>query len=82
MSKFGWMLVDPSSPLGYSCSRFGLLLMNLCAVAASVFMLVNGQDPTELVKGMAYADAGVYGANSLGRFLDKRGTARPNPNAA
>ncbi len=65
------LIVDPSTGEP-SCSRFGLLLMNIGAFLAAGIMLYIGRDPTSLVTGMAVADAGVYGVNSVGRFF-KRG---------
>jgi hypothetical protein len=70
-------VIDPSSG-EESCSRLGLLLMNIGAVVAIGVMLYVGKDPTSLLIGMAQADAAVYGVNSFGRFL-KRGTAKPAP---
>ena len=58
-------LIDPSSG-EYSCSRLGLLAMNVLAVVACIWLLCLGKDisAAAVVTGVAATDAGVYFAST------------------
>ncbi len=58
-------LTDPSSG-ELSCSRLGLLAMNILAIVACVWLLYLGKDVSAaaVVTGVAATDAGVYFAST------------------
>ena len=58
-------VTDPSSGV-YSCSRLGLLSMNILAWVATIWLLHQGKDISAavVVTGVAATDAGVYFAST------------------